>query len=879
MPRIDLIKVRGGTLSAWEVANPILAEFEPGLVSDYRYVIYGDGTKDFITLWGERDITGGGGSSKFFESEADLLAALPPDDEDRYNGEWALVQGVSLVTVWTWSSVTSEWSDTAIPVNFVVDQEFDPSSTNAIANKKVVEEFAKYLKTDGTISIEQVTDLTNQLLTKLEAGDIYNIISPMLQQGFGISIQKTGTLFRFVNTNPETGVAANWGSIGGVITEQSDLATEFAKYLKKYAWKTTNLVGNVRTFDFDNVQNPVFRIEPTEDEEWVFINVPSGLTEFVSPFIRIKYSGISSFTATLPAGTHLEDGTDNDISEIIFPTGKASGYVTAAWGYRTPENEYTWSFGEGGSGSGATSLDELTDVNAPSPADGDVLTWDDSAGEWVSAAPTGGGGGGATNLTSTPSPTTVVIASDTGTDATLVAADVTNAGLLLPAEKTKIANAVLKKVFTPLTFANPLNVALNDENLKFRTVATGNFTIELGTVTDGDGSNTILQVNTGAVATAIVVTFDASYTHKSVNATALTYTLPAGAGKDYDVIFISKVGYIEVAVVDNSTGAAITYASSAEINTGTEAAKSIAPDQLEASKYLTQSGSKLSATASGTDTYTATISPAITAYANTQRFFIKFTNANTGAATINLNSLGAKSIVKSGGTALTSGDIAAGQIHCLAYDGTNFQIVGGTGSGGGGGSGTVTSVAMTVPTGFSVSGSPIINSGTFAVTENTQSANKIKAGPSSGSAATPSYRDMVTDDLPSIGSYSWLGNNTPSSAKPTPTPGVSRQQLMSEYQYAKEFLVTSTLDKTAVLWIFKGTSNVDLNLQLLSNTAYSNIHWIIYNASPNSSTITLQRAGSDQLYDGVTGLVNSKAITVGQCFNVNHGISNWMIRL
>src|SRR5512139_1553288 len=31
-------------------------------------------------------------------------------------------------------------------------------------------------------------------------------------------------------------------------------------------------------------------------------------------------------------------------------------------------------------------LDDLSDVNAPSPADGDVLTWDDGASEWIAAA-------------------------------------------------------------------------------------------------------------------------------------------------------------------------------------------------------------------------------------------------------------------------------------------------------------------------------------------------------------------------------------------------------------------------------------------------------------------------------------------------------------
>jgi hypothetical protein len=37
------------------------------------------------------------------------------------------------------------------------------------------------------------------------------------------------------------------------------------------------------------------------------------------------------------------------------------------------------------------SLDDLTDVNAPSPSNNDVLTWDSTPGEWVAAAPTGGG--------------------------------------------------------------------------------------------------------------------------------------------------------------------------------------------------------------------------------------------------------------------------------------------------------------------------------------------------------------------------------------------------------------------------------------------------------------------------------------------------------
>lgn len=45
------------------------------------------------------------------------------------------------------------------------------------------------------------------------------------------------------------------------------------------------------------------------------------------------------------------------------------------------------------SGSHGHALDDLSDVNAPSPADQQVLTYDFYSGEWIAADPTGGGGG------------------------------------------------------------------------------------------------------------------------------------------------------------------------------------------------------------------------------------------------------------------------------------------------------------------------------------------------------------------------------------------------------------------------------------------------------------------------------------------------------
>lgn len=88
-----------------------------------------------------------------------------------------------------------------------------------------------------------------------------------------------------------------------------------------------------------------------------------------------------------------------------------------------------------------------------------------------------------------------------------------------------------------------------------------------------------------------------------------------------------------------------------------------------------QNGATTIATVSGTDTLTGTLAPAITAYATGNLFSFVAVATNTGAATINLNSLGAKSITKSGTTALVAGDLVSGQVYLIEYDGTRFQLV------------------------------------------------------------------------------------------------------------------------------------------------------------------------------------------------------------
>lgn len=75
----------------------------------------------------------------------------------------------------------------------------------------------------------------------------------------------------------------------------------------------------------------------------------------------------------------------------------------------------------------------------------------------------------------------------------------------------------------------------------------------------------------------------------------------------------------------------------------------------------------------------------------------------------------------------------------LRYNGTNW--VNNT---------AVTSVGLSLPNIFTVSGSPVTTTGTLTAALANQNANIVFAGPSSGAAAGPSFRSLVVDDIPTL---------------------------------------------------------------------------------------------------------------------------------
>lgn len=79
-------------------------------------------------------------------------------------------------------------------------------------------------------------------------------------------------------------------------------------------------------------------------------------------------------------------------------------------------------------------------------------------------------------------------------------------------------------------------------------------------------------------------------------------------------------------------------------------------------------------TASGTDTYTGTLSPAPNGYNADQVYPVIFSNTNTSSApTLNLNGYGAKTIKRRDGSGLLQGDLRG--LHFLHYNGTDFVLL------------------------------------------------------------------------------------------------------------------------------------------------------------------------------------------------------------
>lgn len=211
----------------------------------------------------------------------------------------------------------------------------------------------------------------------------------------------------------------------------------------------------------------------------------------------------------------------------------------------------------------------------------------------------------------------------------------------------------------------------------------------------GDGTETDPVWTASSVATNVSVTqavdldtIESDTATNNAKATNVSTALSVGTVTASTVAITSDGGADDVVIpaATTTTGGIVGIATATETTTGTDTGLAVTPSslpiQLQDNKYT------FAVDAEASDTYVITLSPAPAAYAAGQVFHFDANTINTGAASLNVNALGAKTIVKHHDLTLASGDIEAGQHVTVMYDGTNFQMLsqlGNVPAGGGGG--------------------------------------------------------------------------------------------------------------------------------------------------------------------------------------------------
>jgi hypothetical protein len=221
-------------------------------------------------------------------------------------------------------------------------------------------------------------------------------------------------------------------------------------------------------------------------------------------------------------------------------------------------------------------------------------------------------------------------------------------------------------------------------------------TIERGVYDGGTGqehqSSTpykqkITQKHWDAVADAVetgYLTEDSSHSLSRTSATVFTITtngvdltayytkgrILRFNGADANIAIVQSATYLSnVTTVTVSGGVVPNPLTSVAIGIsprGAQLLESLYQIQSAASQYAADTGSA--------DTYAIALTPKLLAYTTGMPITFKAANANTGASTLNVDSLGATEIKKNHDQALAAGDIEAGQLVTVIYDGTNFQM-------------------------------------------------------------------------------------------------------------------------------------------------------------------------------------------------------------
>lgn len=195
-------------------------------------------------------------------------------------------------------------------------------------------------------------------------------------------------------------------------------------------------------------------------------------------------------------------------------------------------------------------------------------------------------------------------------------------------------------------------------------------------------NNIILGIAQGAGTAGNAVTSGVLTYGLDSNQSGLTANSIAYAGNTAGAVVSTTPGTTEVTVGYSTSTTTVFFAPrynqeiTEDIQDGLASTTALTASNKVVSQKDFQIGAEIYAADSvGTDAYAVTLSPVPTAYVTGMTVRFKAGTANTGAATLNVNSLGAKTLKKHYNEDLATGDIVANQIVSVIYDGTNFQLL------------------------------------------------------------------------------------------------------------------------------------------------------------------------------------------------------------
>lgn len=169
------------------------------------------------------------------------------------------------------------------------------------------------------------------------------------------------------------------------------------------------------------------------------------------------------------------------------------------------------------------------------------------------------------------------------------------------------------------------------------------------------------------------------------------------------------------------------------------------------------------------------------------------------------------------------------------------------------GTGTVTSVGLALPADFAVSGSPVTGSGTLTGAWLAQPANRILSGPTTGADATPTFRTLTNQDIPSSLSGKTIAGST------ITTSTINSTTIGATTPSSGVFTTVDATDVTASL--VDATNLEVMNLKAKDGTAAGSIADTTGVVTLNSAVLTTADINGGTVDGTIIGGSSAAAIT------------------